>query len=151
MTILTHYLMGGGCPEVNISDLVYQDYISHWRIFRVINSSSVLLGFFDNNIFKNVIKIVKTFKRILKRNSFETKTKYYDCLFDGQFFFEFVNNFLALLLSCEIKILNQLNVWFFSIFILFRTTSNFRRILLLAFLILQFFSNNFRASNVLLT
>ena len=23
MTVLTHHLTGGGCPEVNISDLVY--------------------------------------------------------------------------------------------------------------------------------
>ena len=26
MTVLTRHLMGGGCPEVNISDLVYTYY-----------------------------------------------------------------------------------------------------------------------------
>ena len=39
MTVLTRHLMGGGCPEVNISDLVYTYYrtlkikflLSTWR------------------------------------------------------------------------------------------------------------------------
>ena len=43
MTVLTRHLMGGGCPEVNISDLVYTYYRYHFGklVFGKINRLEV--------------------------------------------------------------------------------------------------------------
>ena len=51
MTVLTRHLMGGGCPEGNISDLVYTYYRYHFEklVFGKINRLQVCKKLDDRN------------------------------------------------------------------------------------------------------
>ena len=51
MTVFTHHLIGGGCPEVNISDLVYTYYRYHFGklVFSKINRLEVCKQLEDRN------------------------------------------------------------------------------------------------------